>query len=232
MIRWYFPIFQAGGERLVGERTKISGEARRRWGGQDENSEGGFEEQVGFLFWARSCFFFWKRNCLFKMHLWSARPPVSQFIKEITRATEEDRKRRWEWTGKSFFEQKLFLHCSRWCDLWLVTFCDSDWMFNLSEKITSLEEYFLYSAHCYIFQRGQGTKTEAFWNAGIPIHQNINKSCKSLFFQAEPRESESDPLGVLAQLNSILETEEERFLIIIIIIIILFSPFLLLFWYT
>ena len=46
-------------------------------------------------------------------------------------------------------------------DLWLVTFCDSDWMFNLSEKITSLEEYFLYSAHCYIFQRGQGTKTEA-----------------------------------------------------------------------
>ena len=118
---------------------------------------------------------------------------------------------------------------SRWCDLWLVTFCDSGWMFNLSEKITSLEEYFLYSAHCYIFQRGQGTKTEALWNAGIPIHQNINKSCKSLLFQAEPRESESDPLGVLAQLNSILETEEERFLIIIIIIIILFSPFLPLF---
>ena len=44
------------------------------------------------------------------------------------------------------------------------------------------------------------------------------------FFQAEPRESESDPLGVLAQLNSILETEEERFLIIIVIIF--FLPFL------
>ena len=184
MIRWYFPILQAGGERLVGERTKISGEARRRWGGQDENSEGGFEEQVGFLFWARSCFFFWKRNCLFKMHLWSARPPVSQFIKEITRATEEDRKRRWEWTGKSFFEQKLFLHCPFYLDDVICGWWHSATVIGcliLVKKSHLLKNIFCTVHTAIFFREARERKQRLFETQVFPFIKTSTKAVKAFF---------------------------------------------------
>ena len=120
---------------------------------------------------------------------------MSQFIKEITRATEEDRKRRSKRTYNSSSVRSI----------------------SFLERPGSRNRGFLKSR--YISYHEPGQKLTLFFSLSqvgkvkVIIHTMSKPHQKylTLFFQAEPRESESDPFGVLVHLNSILETEEERF---------------------
>ena len=107
----------------------------------------------------------------------TTRPPVSEFIREITRATEEDRKRRYSSLSNTIKYYPILSMVVKP---------------RYGTKFT---------------QGGEAAKTKTAWKPGIWSEFH----CRFHFFKAEQC-GKSDPLGVLGELNSILEKEEERFI--------------------